>query len=92
MTGKAFHNVIEHIKLFEFKDDLMNSVTDCMDIYSELFYGDFEHYYIKGAGRQGTARVFWSDLDEEQKIIIYDHQINKKGEFYKNTKRILLFL
>ena len=64
MTGKAFHNGIEHIKLFEFKDELMNSVTDCMDIYSELFYGDFEHYYIKGAGRQGTARVFWSDLDE----------------------------
>lgn len=25
---------------------------------------------------------FWSELDDEQKIIIYDHQINKKGDFY----------
>ena len=25
---------------------------------------------------------FWSELDDEQKIIIYNHQINKKGDFY----------
>lgn len=25
---------------------------------------------------------FWLDLDQEKKIIIYDHQVNKNGEFY----------
>lgn len=59
----SFHDKIEHINLFEFKDDLINFVTSCMNIYSELFYDDFEYYYIKGAGSSGTARVFWNDLD-----------------------------
>lgn len=36
---------------------------------------------------------FWSELDEGEKIIIYDHQNNKRGEFYKNKKiHLILYI
>jgi len=61
--GVNFHGDIEHISLFEFKDDLKNFVSECMSIFSDLFYNDYEYFYINGAGSNGPIRVFWNDLD-----------------------------
>ena len=58
-----FHGNIEHVCLHEFEDDLIKFVEKCIKIYSKYFPEQCDHLYIKGAGTNGTIKVFWDEID-----------------------------
>jgi hypothetical protein len=55
---------LEYVSLHEFKNELSNFVSSCMDVFSKIFPERFKYLYLDGAGSQGTERVFWKEMDE----------------------------
>ena len=56
-------NHIEHISLFDYKDQLSSFVFECMQIFQSIFPDRFRYMYIDGKGSGNQVNVFWNDLD-----------------------------
>ena len=59
--GANFHSV-NFVNLFEYKEGLSNFVMECRNIFSELYPEEYQHFYVRGAGSNGTERTFWDHL------------------------------
>ena len=44
---------------------------ECRNIFSELYPEEYQHFYVRGAGSNGTERVFWAHLGRGNSSFFY---------------------